>query len=125
MSVTVVDLPLLPVTATQGAVVMRVVYKALKLKSTRYDLSADRIEWTRGVFSRKVDNIDMFRVIDLKLHRSLLDCLLGIGSVTLITKDETDPVFEFEKLRSPRVVYDMIKTSSLQADRRQGVVHIE
>ncbi len=105
--------------------VMRVVYKLLKLKSTRYDLSADRIEWTRGIFSRKVDNIDMFRVVDIKLHRTLLDCLLGIGSVTLITKDETDPVFTFEKLRNPRLVYDMVKTSSLEADRRQGVVHIE
>lgn len=106
-------------------VVMRVVYKALQLKSTRYDLSPDRIEWARGIFSRKVDNIDMFRVIDIKLRRSLLDCLLGIGSVTLFTKDETDPIFEFEKISHPRVVYDLIKNASLAADRKQGVVHFE
>ncbi len=106
-------------------VILRVVYKILHLKSIRYDLSSDRIEWSRGIFNRKVDNIDMFRVIDIKLHRSLLDCLLGIGSVTLFTKDETSPVFEFEKIGRPKMVYDMIKNTSLAADRKQGVVHFE
>jgi membrane protein YdbS with pleckstrin-like domain len=105
--------------------ILRVVYKALHLKSIRYDLSADRIEWSRGIFNRKVDNLDMFRIIDIKLDRSLLDCLLGIGSVTLFTKDETSPIFEFEKIARPKIVYDLIKNASLAADRKQGVVHFE
>jgi len=104
---------------------LRFIYRVLALRSIRYHLTADRIEWSRGVFSRKIDNIDMFRVADLKLHRSLLDCLLGIGAVTLITRDETNPVFEFEKVRHPRRLYDFIKSASLAADRKQGVVHIE
>lgn len=105
--------------------VMRAVFRILYLKSIFYQISPDRIEWNRGVFSRKVDNIDMFRVIDIKLRRSLLDCLLGIGKIVLFTKDETDPVFEFEKVRNPRAVYDYIKTAALSADRRQGVIHVE
>jgi membrane protein YdbS with pleckstrin-like domain len=106
-------------------VVLRLVWRILVIESIRYDLSADRIEWSRGVFNRKIDNIDMFRVTDLKLRRSLLDCLLGIGAVTLITRDETNPAFEFEKVRQPRRLYDFIKSASLAADRKQGVVHIE
>lgn len=106
-------------------IVIRFVLKALYLKSIHYDISPDRIEWARGIFSRKIDNLDMFRVVDIKLHRSMLDCMLGIGSVTLVTKDETDPLFDFEKVRRPRHLYDMIKKASLAADRKQGVVHIE
>jgi len=105
--------------------VMRAAYRVLYLKSIVYQISPDRIEWNRGIFSRKVDNIDMFRVLDLKLRRSLLDCLLGIGKITLMTRDETDPMFEFEKIRRPREVYDYIKAASLAADRKQGVVHLE
>jgi membrane protein YdbS with pleckstrin-like domain len=107
------------------AVVLRIIYKILRLKSIRYDLSADRIEWSRGLLGRKVDNIDMFRVIDIKMRRSFLDCLLGIGSITLFTTDETSPVFEFEKIGRPKVVYDLIKNTSLTADRKQKVVHLE
>ncbi|HOK66927.1 MAG TPA: PH domain-containing protein [Anaerohalosphaeraceae bacterium] len=105
--------------------VMRAAYRVLYLKSIFYQISPDRIEWNRGIFNRKVDNIDMFRVIDIKLRRSLMDCLLGIGKITLMTRDETDPVFEFEKIRRPREVYDYIKAASLAADRKQGVVHLE
>jgi hypothetical protein len=106
-------------------VILVVAYKIAKVKSVRYEICTDRIEWIRGIFSRQIDNLDMFRVVDIKLHRSLLDCILGIGTLTLITKDPSDPTFDFEKISRPRQVYDFIKTASLSADRKQGVIHLD
>ena len=99
--------------------------RLFRLKMTCYEVTEDRIEWSRGILNRRVDNIDMFRVIDLKLRRSLLDCMLGIGTVELITTDKTDPQFKFEKIRKARELYDIIKLASLDADRKAGVVHLE
>jgi len=106
-------------------IVLILLIKMLKLKMTRYEVSAERIEWSRGIFDRRIDNLDMFRVLDLKLRRSLLDCIVGVGTVGLITTDKTDPEFTFEKIRNSRRLYDIIKKASLDADRRTGVVHIE
>jgi hypothetical protein len=106
-------------------VILILLMKMVRLKMTRYEVSADRIEWSRGILDRRVDNLDMFRVIDLKLRRSLLDCIVGVGSVTVITTDKTDPEFTFKKIRNPRKLYDVIKKASLDADRRGSVVHIE
>lgn len=100
-------------------------YNVAVLKSVYYEISTDRIEFSRGIFERKIDNLDMFRIVDIKLHRTLLDCLTGIGSVTLVTKDETDPFFDFEKVPDPKELYDVIKVASLKADRKQGVVHLD
>jgi membrane protein YdbS with pleckstrin-like domain len=99
--------------------------KMARLKTTRYEVSADRIEWSRGLLDRRVDNLDMFRVIDLKLRRSLLDCIVGIGTVTVITTDKTDPEFAFEKIRDSRKLYDIVKKASLEADRRNNAIHLE
>jgi uncharacterized membrane protein YdbT with pleckstrin-like domain len=99
--------------------------KALRLKMIHYEVNADRIEWTRGILDRRVDNIDMFRVIDLKMRRSLLDCLVGVGTIALTTTDKSDPHFVFEKVRYCRDLYDAIKKASLDADRKTGVVHLE
>jgi uncharacterized membrane protein YdbT with pleckstrin-like domain len=99
--------------------------KVVYLKMIYYEVSGDRIEWSRGILDRRVDNLDMFRVIDLKLRRSLLDCIFGIGTVALITTDKTDPEFVFEKIRGSRELYDIVKKASLEADRRTGVVHLE
>jgi membrane protein YdbS with pleckstrin-like domain len=106
-------------------VILILLLKAFKLKMIYYEVNADRIEWSRGILDRRVDNVDMFRVVDLKMRRSLLDCIFGVGTVALITTDKTDPVFEFEKIQDCRYLYDVIKKASLAADRKTGVVHLE
>jgi membrane protein YdbS with pleckstrin-like domain len=111
--------------AIGGLVILILLLKAFKLKMIYYEVSADRIEWSRGILDRRVDNVDMFRVIDLKMRRSLLDCIFGVGTVELITTDKTDPEFEFEKVQDCRLLYDVIKKASLEADRKTGVVHLE
>jgi membrane protein YdbS with pleckstrin-like domain len=106
-------------------VVLIFALKVLKLKMTYYEVSSDRIEHSRGILDRRVDNLDMFRVVDLKLRRTVLDCLFGIGQVTLITTDKTDPEFTFQKVHGCRKLYDVIKKASLEADQSQRVVHLE
>ncbi len=104
---------------------MTLAWKAISLKSIHYEVTPDRIEWARGVFDRHVDNIDMFRVVDLKLRRSLLECLLGIGTVILITTDDSDPEFEFVKVNRCRSLYDALKEAGLNADKKRNVLHVE
>jgi len=99
--------------------------KIIRLKNIHYEVSSDRIEWARGVFTKKVDNLDMFRIVDLKLRRSFLDRIFGIGTVELMTTDKTDSWFVFEKMHDSQKLYDAIKKASLEADRKRGVVHLE
>jgi len=99
--------------------------KMIRLKMTYYEIMHDRIEWSRGILDRKVDNLDMFRVIDLKMRRTIFDCIFGIGTIILITTDKTDPEFVFEKVTNPRELYDIIKKATLDADRQNRVVHLE
>jgi membrane protein YdbS with pleckstrin-like domain len=108
-----------------AAAVMMFFFKIIKLKSVRYKITQDRIEWSRGILQRRVDNIDMFRIVDMKMERSLPDILVGIGSITLITSDKTDPNFKFEKLRGSKQLYNIIKKSSLDSDKKRSVIHLE
>lgn len=99
--------------------------RIVALKSIYYEVTPDRIEWSRGIFDRQVDNIDMFRVIDLKLRRSLIESILGIGTVRLTTKDDSDPHFDFVKVSDCRYLYDVIKKAGLEADKIRNVIHME
>jgi membrane protein YdbS with pleckstrin-like domain len=107
------------------AAALALAWRIMSLKSNHYEVTPDRIEWSHGVLDRKVDNLDMFRVVDLKLRRSLFECLLGIGTVTITTSDESDPQFEFRKVHHCRYLYDTLKETCLQADKRQNVIHVE
>lgn len=114
--------------AAEGIIFITIVVFALKaiwLKKTYYEVGPDRIEFGRGIFDRKVDNLDMFRITDLKLRRTIPDFLFGIGTVVLITNDKGHPEFIFKKIRNSRKLYDILKQYSLKADQKQGVLHIE
>jgi len=104
-------------------VVLIVLLKILEFKMVYYEVSTDRIEWSRGILDRRVDNIDMSKVTDLKMRRSLLDSIFDVGSIELVTTDKNDPEFVFEKVRGCRCLYDIIKKVTLEADRKTGVIH--
>ncbi len=109
-----------------GALALTVcLFKVAALKSIYYEVTEDRVEWSRGIFNREVDNLDMFRIVDLSLRRSILDCIVGIGTVILTTKDKSDPIFEFTKVHDCRYLYDEVKKASLEADKEVGVLHQE
>jgi membrane protein YdbS with pleckstrin-like domain len=107
------------------AAVFALFWRLLALKSMYYEVTPDRIEWSRGIFDRRVDNLDMFRVTDLKLRRSLLEACLGIGTIVLTTKDDSHPRFEFTKVHQCRYLYDTLKVAGLTADKKRGVIHLE
>ena len=102
-----------------------VIWEILKLKAISYTITNDRIEFERGVFSRKTDNLDLFRIRDLALNRSLTDRLLGIGTVKMLTSDQTHPVIEMTKIKNARNIYDTLKKIQLEADSRRRVIHYE
>ncbi len=108
-----------------AAAVIVFLIKIIRLKSISYKISVDRIEWSRGLLQRQIDNIDMFRIVDMKLQRTLLDIILGIGRITLITSDKTHPQFVFEKVYGARQLYDIIKKLSLDSDQKRSVIHLE
>lgn len=111
--------------ALMAAALLVLLWRTIALKSIYYEVTPDRIEWARGIFDRQVDNLDMFRVTDLKLRRSLWECLLGIGTVRLTTTDNSDPHFDFVKVHGCRDLYDIVKKAGLEADRAHNVVHVE
>lgn len=107
------------------AIILSVAYHVIKLKSTNYIITTDRLEFERGVFRRDVDNLDLFRIKDLKLTRSLMDRILGLGTVHLTTSDQSHPLIIMDKIRHPQQVYDILKKVSLESDARRRVIHYE
>jgi membrane protein YdbS with pleckstrin-like domain len=95
------------------------------LKSTVYRLNPERLEVERGLFGRRVDNIDLVKIIDYKMERTLFDRIFGIGSVKLYSSDKTDPEFELYKIKDPHKAFDILKGTSLQVDSKRTVVHLE
>jgi len=56
----------------------------------RYTLTTERLILTSGIFSRRVDEIELFRVKDVTLKQSFFQRLVGYGTVVVSSSDMSD-----------------------------------
>jgi len=91
----------------------------IKLRSTMYRVTNQRVLIEQGVFSKTVDEIDLRYVDDSTFTQSLMDRILGIGSVTLMSSDTNTPRYMLRSIKDPRGVREMIRAEAYQVSQRQ------
>ncbi|GGA43662.1 hypothetical protein GCM10007416_15960 [Kroppenstedtia guangzhouensis] len=82
---------------------------AVKLKSTRYRVTTERIRVTTGILSKETEEIELYRVRDLRLEQPFLYRIFGKGNLVLITTDETMPILVMEAVPRPMELLDDIR----------------
>ena len=90
----------------------------LQLHCTRYRLTTERFEITKGVLSRRVDQIELYRVKDLSVEEPLWLRLVGRGNLIVRSSDRTHPVLVLQGLRECRMLRDRVR--GLVEKRRRG-----
>ncbi|QEA38621.1 PH domain-containing protein [Pistricoccus aurantiacus] len=95
-------------------------YQLLVLKTTTYHLTSQRLEYTRGILNRRRDQIELARIRDLTTSRTLMNRLLGIGTVILDTVDRSHPVFRIEAQRDVYALSDWLHQLNVEERTRLG-----
>ena len=72
-----------------GLSIAIVLVKWLEVLGSLYQLTPDRLIVRRGIFMKSIDEIELYRVKDVRLNYSLLNQTAGIGTICLTTSDET------------------------------------
>jgi uncharacterized membrane protein YdbT with pleckstrin-like domain len=75
--------------ALTGLAVLIVAWKWAENMSARYDLCSDRLIVRRGIFIKSIDEVELYRVKDVRLDFSLINQWAGIGTITASSSDET------------------------------------
>jgi uncharacterized membrane protein YdbT with pleckstrin-like domain len=94
-------------------------------KTLRYRVSNYRIDFERGLLSRSIDTLELWHVEDISFHQSLLDRMLGVGTITIISSDDTSPRLELKSLPKPRQLFESLKQRVISVKRQRGVVKMD
>ena len=57
--------------------------------ATTYELTEDRLILHKGIFNKSLDEIELYRVKDVRVEFSLIAQWAGIGTIVLESSDET------------------------------------
>jgi len=87
-------------------------WKWLELRCRVYEVTTERIKVSRGIFSRRTDEMELYRVKDLTLIEPFFFRLFGLGSVIITTNDASTPTLTIHAVR---------RVKELREELRQAV----
>jgi len=73
-------------------------FLGIPITFTRYQATEERVIVRKGFFRTEVDEVLIYRIIDIRLVRTLRQKIFGVGSVFLISTDKTSPTLELKNI---------------------------
>ncbi|PXA97109.1 hypothetical protein DMC47_15625 [Nostoc sp. 3335mG] len=95
--------------------------------TTTYELTDDRLILHKGIFTKSIDEIELYRVKDVRIDFSLINQWADIGTLTIASSDETTRdgdlvIRDVDQARARReTLRDLVNT----ARRSRGVREID
>lgn len=80
----------------------------MPLSFTKYRLSKDRLFIETGALNVNQDEIQLYRVRDISMKKSLLQRIFGVGTVTISSSDKTTPEIILKNVKSPFEIKELI-----------------
>ncbi|MBI3909935.1 MAG: PH domain-containing protein [Armatimonadetes bacterium] len=104
-----VPLPLLFILVGLLVVAGFLLHSWIRQRIATYRLFPDRLEVDRGIFTRNIDNLELFRVRDVGLRQGVLGRLMNFGDVYVHSTDSTAPDVHLVGIDDPRGFYQQLR----------------
>jgi len=75
----------------------------------RYRLTSQRLFIERGLLGTTTDQMELTRVEDIRVQKTLMDRVLGVGTIDLLSNDVTDRSVTIEGITEPDTVAELIR----------------
>lgn len=82
----------------------RWVFLGLPFTFTKYTITANLITIDQGLFNTVEDDCYMYKVQDVKLNRSLMEKIFGLGTIVCFTGDVTNPELRLEHIKNAKEI---------------------
>ncbi len=97
---------------------LNLAYKILRVYCTTYEVDSEELRQYSGIFLRKHEYVELYRVKDYKIEKPLIYRMFGLGSLTIYTSDKTNPVFHLYAIRDPEEKYKILR-GLVELNRRE------
>lgn len=99
-------------------------YRFICLRRIRYCVGPEQLVSEHGVFVRKVDYMELYRVVDFQEHQSLLQQLIGLKTVRIFSMDRNTPRLDLIGIRRNHDIVSLIRERVELNKRKKGIYEI-
>ena len=98
---------------------------AVRALTIRYRITNYRIDYERGLIGKDIDTLELWHVEDIQFHQSIMERILGIGSISIISHDDTTPKLVMHSLPNSRHLFEQLKQRIIAVKRQRGVLKMD
>lgn len=91
-----------------AAIAISIFYRVLQ---QRYRLTGQRLFIERGILSQTIDQTELIRVDDVRVHKRVIDRLLNMGTVEIRSTDATDQGISIRGIKGADEVAELVRNS--------------
>ena len=84
-------------------------WKWIQIKCRSYDVTTERVRTGTGVFTRRTDELELYRVKDTTLIQPFHYRLFSAGNIILSTTDQTTPNLTLEAVKKPAELREQLR----------------
>jgi uncharacterized membrane protein YdbT with pleckstrin-like domain len=111
--------PLLLAIVTLG---LAALYYKLRSQGVLYKVTTKRVLVERGILSKRLEQVDVYRIKDFVVERPFGQRLLGTGNILLLTMDPTTPNVHLKDLKTDVLaLYERLRAAAESERVRRGV----
>ena len=99
----------IPLTLIAGLGLIMAVWRFLTTRATTYQLTKERLVTGEGVLSKQLDEIELYRVRDVRVTEPFILRLFGLGNVDIVTTDKSDEYVRLRAISKPRAVKEILR----------------
>lgn len=93
-----------------------------KAKGTHYRITTHRVVVETGIVDKRLEQVDLFRVVDFVVELPLSQRLLGTGNLALECQDRTTKELRIDRIRTDvRALYEAVRKAAETERTRRGV----
>jgi membrane protein YdbS with pleckstrin-like domain len=93
----------------------------MESRSTRYEITTQRVRIERGLFSKSTQDIELYRIDDIVIEQPLGMRMLGYGQLILRSTDRSLPEVRIAGVPGFSALADQIREHALRERERRGV----
>jgi len=114
--------------AAIGAVAVAVIWgiwRWIDLAAQRYRLTAQQLQIESGILNRRIEILELYRVKDITIVKPLLLRIFGLGSLELVSSDESRPEVILHGIPGPAELAPMVRERVEACRDAKGVREID
>jgi uncharacterized membrane protein YdbT with pleckstrin-like domain len=102
-----------------------ILWKWLEVKSTKYELTTERIRSRHGVLNKNTDELELYRVRDYRFDQPFFLRIFSLGNIVLETSDRSHPTITLKAIPDGEELREVLRTHVEACRTKKGVREVD